>query len=235
MTSNIPGGRAGAEGFFKPEFINRLDDIVEFAALSREQIGAIVDLQVAQLIAARRRPRRRGRADRLRPRADRQPRLRPDLRRPPAQARHPEAPRRRPRPRDPRGRLHDRRPHAVDNAYGNLTFQVGSAPAGSPHLTPAAAGESRREGVSVWGPDQGPPVEPLRVSPSASSHAAERRSPDSPKAPRLTACGAGRSGTRHVPRRGRNGNCGACVEKVPHGPAAASASLTVLRSSPLRR
>jgi ATP-dependent Clp protease ATP-binding subunit ClpB len=51
MTSNIPGGRRGAESFFKPEFINRLDDIVEFAALSREQIAAIVDLQVAQLVA----------------------------------------------------------------------------------------------------------------------------------------------------------------------------------------
>jgi ATP-dependent Clp protease ATP-binding subunit ClpB len=50
MTSNIPGGRAGAEGFFKPEFINRLDDIVEFAALDREQLSAIVELQVAQLI-----------------------------------------------------------------------------------------------------------------------------------------------------------------------------------------
>ena len=32
MTSNIPGGRAGAEMHFKPEFINRLDDIVEFDA-----------------------------------------------------------------------------------------------------------------------------------------------------------------------------------------------------------
>ncbi len=50
MTSNIPGGRTGAEGFFKPEFINRLDDIVEFDALSREQLGAIVDLQVSLLI-----------------------------------------------------------------------------------------------------------------------------------------------------------------------------------------
>ena len=50
MTSNIPGGRAGAEATFKPEFINRLDDIVEFHALSREQLRAIVDLQVAQLI-----------------------------------------------------------------------------------------------------------------------------------------------------------------------------------------
>ena len=51
MTSNIPGGRAGAEAHFKPEFINRLDDIVEFHALDREQIAQIVDLQVDRLIA----------------------------------------------------------------------------------------------------------------------------------------------------------------------------------------
>ncbi len=51
MTSNIPGGRRGAEGQFKPEFINRLDDIVEFAPLSREQLGEIVDLQVARVVA----------------------------------------------------------------------------------------------------------------------------------------------------------------------------------------
>jgi ATP-dependent Clp protease ATP-binding subunit ClpB len=50
MTSNIPGGRTGVEATFKPEFVNRLDDIVEFEALSREQIGAIVDLQVASLV-----------------------------------------------------------------------------------------------------------------------------------------------------------------------------------------
>jgi ATP-dependent Clp protease ATP-binding subunit ClpB len=50
MTSNIAGGRAGVESQFKPEFINRLDDIVEFEQLTREQIGEIVDLQVAVLI-----------------------------------------------------------------------------------------------------------------------------------------------------------------------------------------
>jgi ATP-dependent Clp protease ATP-binding subunit ClpB len=50
MTSNIPGGRAGVEAHFKPEFINRLDDIVEFEPLSREQLREIVDLQVARLI-----------------------------------------------------------------------------------------------------------------------------------------------------------------------------------------
>jgi ATP-dependent Clp protease ATP-binding subunit ClpB len=50
MTSNIPGGRAGIESHFKPEFINRLDDIVEFHPLTREQIGEIVDLQVERLV-----------------------------------------------------------------------------------------------------------------------------------------------------------------------------------------
>jgi ATP-dependent Clp protease ATP-binding subunit ClpB len=50
MTSNIPGGRAGVEAHFKPEFINRLDDIVEFEPLSREQLSEIVELQVARVI-----------------------------------------------------------------------------------------------------------------------------------------------------------------------------------------
>ncbi len=47
MTSNIAGGRAGVEASFKPEFVNRLDDIVEFEPLTRAQIGEIVDLQIA--------------------------------------------------------------------------------------------------------------------------------------------------------------------------------------------
>jgi len=50
MTSNIPGGREGVEGVFKPEFVNRLDDIVEFSQLTRDQIGRIVDIQVGKLI-----------------------------------------------------------------------------------------------------------------------------------------------------------------------------------------
>jgi len=50
MTSNIPGGRAGVEANFKPEFVNRLDDIVEFAPLRREEISEIVDLQTGRLI-----------------------------------------------------------------------------------------------------------------------------------------------------------------------------------------
>jgi ATP-dependent Clp protease ATP-binding subunit ClpB len=58
MTSNLPvpvGGRDAEMRMsllehFKPEFINRLDDIVRFDALTREQISEIVDLQVARVI-----------------------------------------------------------------------------------------------------------------------------------------------------------------------------------------
>src|SRR5215208_2797060 len=57
MTSNIPGGRAGVEAHFKPEFVNRLDDIVEFNSLTREDIGQIVGMQVESLA---RRVRERG-------------------------------------------------------------------------------------------------------------------------------------------------------------------------------
>ncbi|HEY2535762.1 MAG TPA: AAA family ATPase, partial [Solirubrobacteraceae bacterium] len=37
--------------YFKPEFVNRLDDIVRFHPLTREQIAEIVDLQVARVVA----------------------------------------------------------------------------------------------------------------------------------------------------------------------------------------
>jgi ATP-dependent Clp protease ATP-binding subunit ClpB len=72
MTSNIPvaaDADAGEDGdphaaasadarlrselleYFKPEFINRLDDIVRFKSLTREQISEIVELQVDLVIA----------------------------------------------------------------------------------------------------------------------------------------------------------------------------------------
>jgi len=58
MTSNIPipeglGDeqiRGALLEHFKPEFINRLDDIVRFHSLTREQLAQIVDLQVARVI-----------------------------------------------------------------------------------------------------------------------------------------------------------------------------------------
>jgi ATP-dependent Clp protease ATP-binding subunit ClpB len=42
--------RAALLSHFKPEFINRLDDIVRFEPLTREQIAEIVDLQARRLI-----------------------------------------------------------------------------------------------------------------------------------------------------------------------------------------
>jgi ATP-dependent Clp protease ATP-binding subunit ClpB len=63
MTSNIPvedldpahpvdaALREALLSHFKPEFVNRLDDVVRFAPLTREQLGEIVELQVARVIA----------------------------------------------------------------------------------------------------------------------------------------------------------------------------------------
>ncbi|MGY6500081.1 MAG: ATP-dependent Clp protease ATP-binding subunit [Acidimicrobiales bacterium] len=46
MTSNLPGDPSD---FFKPEFINRVDDIVRFRQLSEDDIGHIVDIQLGRL------------------------------------------------------------------------------------------------------------------------------------------------------------------------------------------
>jgi ATP-dependent Clp protease ATP-binding subunit ClpB len=51
MTSNVAGGMDGVRATFKPEFVNRLDDIVAFDQLTREQIGRIVELQMQELAA----------------------------------------------------------------------------------------------------------------------------------------------------------------------------------------
>jgi ATP-dependent Clp protease ATP-binding subunit ClpB len=48
MTSNIRTADALRE-FFRPEFLNRIDEIVEFKPLTREQLGEIVELQLARL------------------------------------------------------------------------------------------------------------------------------------------------------------------------------------------
>jgi ATP-dependent Clp protease ATP-binding subunit ClpB len=48
MTSNIRSTEALTERF-RPEFLNRIDEIVEFQPLSREQLGEIVELQLARL------------------------------------------------------------------------------------------------------------------------------------------------------------------------------------------
>ncbi|MFL5967199.1 MAG: ATP-dependent chaperone ClpB [Gaiellaceae bacterium] len=48
MTSNLRSQEQMRE-FFRPEFLNRIDEIVEFHALTREQLADIVDLQLARL------------------------------------------------------------------------------------------------------------------------------------------------------------------------------------------
>jgi ATP-dependent Clp protease ATP-binding subunit ClpB len=48
MTSNIRSAESMRE-HFRPEFLNRIDEIVEFQALSRDQLGEIVELQLARL------------------------------------------------------------------------------------------------------------------------------------------------------------------------------------------
>jgi ATP-dependent Clp protease ATP-binding subunit ClpB len=50
MTSNIRSA-AQMRDHFRPEFLNRIDEIVEFHALTRDQIGSIVDLQLERLRA----------------------------------------------------------------------------------------------------------------------------------------------------------------------------------------
>jgi ATP-dependent Clp protease ATP-binding subunit ClpB len=48
MTSNIRSAEA-LRDHFRPEFLNRVDEIVEFKPLSREQIAEIVEHQLARL------------------------------------------------------------------------------------------------------------------------------------------------------------------------------------------
>jgi ATP-dependent Clp protease ATP-binding subunit ClpB len=48
MTSNVRSAESLRE-HFRPEFLNRIDEIVEFKALSREQLTEIVELQLARL------------------------------------------------------------------------------------------------------------------------------------------------------------------------------------------
>ncbi|MBU6200433.1 MAG: AAA family ATPase [Acidobacteria bacterium] len=47
MTSNLP---VEPVEYFKPEFVNRIDEIVRFGQLSPDDLGAIVEIQLARLI-----------------------------------------------------------------------------------------------------------------------------------------------------------------------------------------
>ena len=104
MTSNIRSAEALRE-FFRPEFLNRIDEIVEFQPLTREQIGEIVELQLARL---RERLAERGLSLELTDAAKEavaEAGLGPDLRRAPAEARDPAAGREPARAAAARGRV----------------------------------------------------------------------------------------------------------------------------------
>ena len=47
MTSNLPGEPIE---YFKPEFVNRIDEIVRFRSLTQDDLGAIVEIQLQHLI-----------------------------------------------------------------------------------------------------------------------------------------------------------------------------------------
>ncbi|MXW42249.1 MAG: AAA domain-containing protein [Acidimicrobiia bacterium] len=47
MTSNLA---VDPKEYFRPEFVNRIDDIVRFGELSREHLGQIADLQIRRLV-----------------------------------------------------------------------------------------------------------------------------------------------------------------------------------------
>jgi ATP-dependent Clp protease ATP-binding subunit ClpB len=50
MTSNLRSAEA-LRDVFRPEFLNRVDEVVEFRALTREQLAEIVELQLDRLRA----------------------------------------------------------------------------------------------------------------------------------------------------------------------------------------
>ena len=64
MTSNLPGDPLD---FFKPEFVNRIDDIVRFRALTEDDLSHIVDIQLESAAPAPGRPAHHARGHRRGP------------------------------------------------------------------------------------------------------------------------------------------------------------------------
>ena len=77
-------------GHFRPEFLNRIDEIILFHRLRREDMGAIVDIQFKRLQQPARRAQDQARSRRQGTAVARRQGLRSRLRRAPAEARDPE-------------------------------------------------------------------------------------------------------------------------------------------------
>ena len=81
---------AEVRAHFRPEFLNRVDEIILFHRLKREHMGRIVDIQMQRLQKLVGGSQDRAHARAQGPRVARRQGLRPGLRRAPAQARDPE-------------------------------------------------------------------------------------------------------------------------------------------------
>ena len=94
---------------FRPEFLNRVDEIIFFHSLGREHLARIVDIQLRRLLDAPGSQEDPPRADRQGAEPARRGRLRPGVRRPPAEAHHPAQAARPAGAGDPAGRVRRRR------------------------------------------------------------------------------------------------------------------------------
>ena len=115
MTSNLPGD---PRDYFKPEFINRIDEIIRFRSLAREDMAGIVDDPTRPAAGPLGSASSWSRSQRRSPRVARRQRLRRGVRRPSAEAPHPARGGRQTGDGDPRGqhprrrgRASIRRPH----------------------------------------------------------------------------------------------------------------------------
>ena len=80
---------AEVRAHFRPEFLNRIDEIILFHRLKRDQMARIVDIQMKRLAQALSRSQDHHRSRQAAPRLARRQGLRPGLRRASAQARDP--------------------------------------------------------------------------------------------------------------------------------------------------
>ena len=130
---------------FRPEFLNRVDEMIVFHALTDADLAAIVDLLLADLSRAAGRPGPDARADAGRPRAHRPRGPRPGLRGAAAQADDP-APRREPvRAGAPRGPVPARRPSRspMPTSSAGRSSSRRTGPRSRSRRTPAATPGSR--------------------------------------------------------------------------------------------
>ncbi len=107
------GGEGGAaRARFLPEFLNRIDEMIVFHPLDREQIRRIVDLQIERLQKQLEQAHLQLEVTDAARNEIADPRLRPHLRRPPAQAGHPAADSEPAGHRNPQGRISRRQRRA---------------------------------------------------------------------------------------------------------------------------